>query len=531
MDSDRIEVHRRTSRAEGSTHSLERGGKDMELEQEQEQMTEANPLASASTPAKSTLLLKRLRRKLPPPSDTRLMWIFVALMVTMLLLGWNDGSLGPLLPFLQRYYKINYLIISLSWLCNFAGGVFSGLAYIHITDRIGFGFAAALGALVQAIGYAFMSTGGPFALFLVGSGFLGFGFGFMASQIRRNIAQVNNITSRLPNASTKMFIVQACFGLGATVSPFISTPFAQHVKRAYLYFLVAMAVALAGMVIILVTVQGRTEAQCVGHLPLKEDEKRSAGESAVLEMNDHQDKSTVQGSSAAQALEIAEDPRVLPPAAIIAVTEERSHQDPAPELTSGQKVRMMLRERATWTLMAYNFVYVGCEVGLGGYLTSFLIHERGGTAAAGYATSGYWGGLTLGRVILIPVTNKLGYQTAIYTYTAIALVLEIIIWQTRTLIGNAVCFALVGVFLGPIYPAALMVISKILPDEIRGGVMGLTGTAGGAGAAAMPFVTGALSDRFGIWILQPFTVALLGADLILWFLVPTKRIQAKRRQT
>ena len=70
--------------------------------------------------------------------------------------------------------------------------------------------------------------------------------------------------------------------------------------------------------------------------------------------------------------------------------------------------------------------------------------------------------------------------------TSIALGLEIVIWFTKSMIGNAVCYALVGIFLGPIYPAALMVISKILPDEIRGGVMGLTGTAGGAGAAALP---------------------------------------------
>lgn len=77
----------------------------------------------------------------------------------------------------------------------------------------------------------------------------------------------------------------------------------------------------------------------------------------------------------------------------------------------------------------------------------------------------------------------------------IALALELVIWFTKSLIGNGVCFAFVGFFLGPIYPVALMVISEVLDDDLRGGVMGLMGSMGGAGAAAVPFITGGIADR------------------------------------
>jgi MFS family permease len=70
--------------------------------------------------------------------------------------------------------------------------------------------------------------------------------------------------------------------------------------------------------------------------------------------------------------------------------------------------------------------------------------------------------------------------------SGIALALTLIIWFTKTLTGNAVCFALIGLVFGPVYPAVLMVIAERLDEELRGGVMGLFGSTGGAGAAAIP---------------------------------------------
>ena len=185
------------------------------------------------------------------------------------------------------------------------------------------------------------------------------------------------MTSRLPNASTKVFIVQACFGLGATVSPFISTPFAQKIDRAYLYFLVALGIALSALVVMLLTIQGRTEMQCVGHLPARQDEKRSAGDRAVVEL----EAQAVDSADADRAVEHRDG------------SEEESRTGSSPrDMSSGAKMRLMLSTKATWTLVAYNFVYVnplsqiesshaeeyyqvGIEVGLGGYIVSdYVLH-------------------------------------------------------------------------------------------------------------------------------------------------------------
>ena len=76
---------------------------------------------------------------------------------------------------------------------------------------------------------------------------------------------MNNITTRLPSASTKTFLDQACFGLGATIAPFLSTPFVQKLpNRAYLFFLVTLGVALITAAVLVLVFEMRTEAQIVG---------------------------------------------------------------------------------------------------------------------------------------------------------------------------------------------------------------------------------------------------------------------------
>jgi fucose permease len=76
--------------------------------------------------------------------------------------------------------------------------------------------------------------------------------------------------------------------------------------------------------------------------------------------------------------------------------------------------------------------------------------------------------------------------TDILTSSSIALGLELVIWFTHNMIGNAVCFSIIGFFFGPVFPAILMVIAERLDDDLRGGVMGLLGSTSGAGAAALP---------------------------------------------
>ncbi|WVQ84077.1 hypothetical protein IAT38_006222 [Cryptococcus sp. DSM 104549] len=417
-------------------------------------------------------IFKRLRREMPLPSKRLSYPMLGTLFTVMFLAGWNDASLGPLLPSLQDYYNVNYLVISSIWLTAFAGFMTSGICNVYITDRVGFGIAAPFGALMQGLGYVLMCWGSPYPLFLVAFSLNGFGMGL----------QVNTLASRLPNASTKMFLLHAWYGVGATVSPLVSTAFVKHVPRkVYSYFAVSLGLALATAAGLLLAFGLRTGDQVVGG----REEQRVGVEELVL------------------AQPVAETTPNL-------TQEKKASQD------SGSKMRAIMKNPVVHFLAFYLFVYVGVEVAIGGWATSFLIDERGGDNSSGYVSVGYFAGLTLGRIVLIPLSNWLGHHRSITLYSAISIALLLVIWFTHTIIGNAICYAFIGLFFGPIYPIVMNVVIDLIPGELQGGTIGWIASLGQAGSASLPFITGVISEKHGVWILQPFLIAFLIVSILLW---------------
>ncbi|WVQ81603.1 hypothetical protein IAT38_003727 [Cryptococcus sp. DSM 104549] len=408
---------------------------------------------------------KRLSLDRPLPSKRLLACMVTVLFTVMFLVGWNDASQGPLLPSLQTYYSVNFLVISILWVTNFIGFLIAGLSNVWISDHFGFGIAAPFGATVQAIAYSLMCWGGPFPLFLIAFILNGFGVGLQD-------AQVNSLTSRLPGAATKMFLMHAFYGFGATVSPLVSTAFVQNIPdTVYYYFAVSLGLALIIAVALLCTFRLRTEDQIVG----KRGQEEREGEEGEAEAE---------------------------------MTQEKSD--------SGDKVKRMMRTPVVHFMAFYMVIYVGVEITIGGWATSFLLEERGGSDSSGYVSTGYFAGITLGRIALIPVSHLLGPHRSILLYTLGSIALSLVIWFTHTVIGNAICFAIVGIFLGPIYPLVINVVVDVVPPDLQNGSIGWIASLGQAGSAIMPFIAGAISEKYGVWILQPFIVAFLGASLFLW---------------
>ncbi|KAG6902168.1 hypothetical protein C0995_003642 [Termitomyces sp. Mi166 len=160
--------------------------------------------------------------------------------------------------------------------------------------------------------------------------------------------------------------------------------------------------------------------------------------------------------------------------------------------------------RVVHILTVLTVIYVGVEVTLGGWIVTFIIRERGGGHSSGYISSGFFGGLTLGRVGL-PWLNKLvGEHRVIIVYSLIALVLEITIWFIPSIIENAVAVSMIGLVLGPMFPVMVSHASKVLPRWLVTVSIGWITGIGMTGSAVLPFLTGFLSSRFGIRGLQPF---------------------------
>ena len=97
-----------------------------------------------------------------------------------------------------------------------------------------------------------------------------------------------------------MFLMHAFYGLGATISPLISTEFVKKVpRRVYLYFCVSLGLALVIFGTVVIVFRGRTEDQVVGRR-LADVPMRVEGEKELIEVPEREGHIAEGGQSGEQ---------------------------------------------------------------------------------------------------------------------------------------------------------------------------------------------------------------------------------------
>lgn len=139
--------------------------------------------------------------------------------------------------------------------------------------------------------------------------------------------------------------------------------------------------------------------------------------------------------------------------------------------------------------------YVGVEVSLGGWLVTFMLRVRNAEAfLAGLTVTFFWLGITVGRVVLGFVTGRIGEKLAIAIYLLLSMALELLFWLVPSYISSAVFSSFLGFFLGPLFPAAIVVATKLLPRKLHVSAIGFAAAFGGGGAAVLPFAVGSIAQ-------------------------------------
>lgn len=145
--------------------------------------------------------------------------------------------------------------------------------------------------------------------------------------------------------------------------------------------------------------------------------------------------------------------------------------------------------------------------------------------ASGASASGFWAGMTLGRAVLGFVTERFGERLCISIYLAISIGLELLFWLVPQFIVSAVAVAFLGFFLGPLFPGAVMLTTKLLPAKLHVSAIGFAMAMGGTGGTVFPFAIGAIANSKGVRVLQPIVLALIAVVALVWLSFP--RIQKK----
>ncbi|GAB1210780.1 hypothetical protein APSETT445_009578 [Aspergillus pseudonomiae] len=188
----------------------------------------------------------------------------------------------------------------------------------------------------------------------------------------------------------------------------------------------------------------------------------------------------------------------------------------------------------TWICAFFLLGYVGIEVALGGWIVTFMMRVRhGADFASGMVATGFWLGIACGRVVLGFITPRIGEKMAIIVYSLFAIACGLILWLVPNFYASAVAVSFQGFFLGPFFPAAVIVATKLLPRSLHVSAIGFAAAFGGGGAAVLPFVVGAIAQARGVQVLQPFIIGLSAGILLLWLGLPRlpKKVDEEQHRT
>jgi fucose permease len=183
-----------------------------------------------------------------------------------------------------------------------------------------------------------------------------------------------------------------------------------------------------------------------------------------------------------------------------------------------------LRLPAVRWAAAFLLVYVGAEVVIGAWSFSLLTEERGqSTLLAGWAVSGYWMGLTVGRLALGRVAARVGNRRLIEGCLIGVAGGLLLLWLAPGGLTSAAGLWLTGFSLGPIFPTTIALLSTRVAARLLPSAIGFLASAGSAGAALFPWLAGAIAQRWGLGALLPGVIALAVVMFAIWPALQTGR--------
>jgi FHS family L-fucose permease-like MFS transporter len=376
--------------------------------------------------------------------------------------------IDSLIPKLKGLFDLSYTEVTLTQFSFFISYFVFSLPAALLLSRIGYIRGAAVGLGVTALGCVLFvpaSALGTFPPFLVA-------LFVMAAGITMLQVTANPFIERLGPESTshsRLTLAQAFNSLATTVGP-----------------LIGAATILSGVVVLNAT--GLT-ASALAEL------RRS--QSHVIQF-----PFLVMGA-------------IL---AVLAVVFWRMRKDAAPsvvpEAASLTGIAALLgRPRLVLGTVAI-FVYVGAEVSIGSFLTSYLIQPSVlgiSVVRAGQMVSLYWGGAMVGRFIGSFVLQRFSPS---YALVGCAIVAAVLTTTSSLTVGPIAAYSLiaVGLFNSIMFPTIFALATEQLGSETPNAsgllVMAIVG------GALIPPLTGKVADTFGL-----ATAFLIPAVCYLWILV------------
>lgn len=222
------------------------------------------------------------------------------------------------------------------------------------------------------------------------------------------------------------------YGIGAFLSPLAAAPFNEGKVRFSYFYILALSLAFVNLSLVIGAFRFKREDDDL-------DPKESPSSTQDIELSSigrpdetRRDEKRTPGEDSPDAtLARAEAPATVPVlneavAPVPAVSTQSTHA----------KFKVVLKNPQTHIFAIFTLLYVGTEVSIGGWTSTFLLdqHTRPpaesniSRAQANYLVAGFWAGIAAGRILLLPVTSWIGSQLSVPVYLGIALALQLVNW-------------------------------------------------------------------------------------------------------
>jgi len=177
-------------------------------------------------------------------------------------------------------------------------------------------------------------------------------------------------------------------------------------------------------------------------------------------------------------------------------------------------------------IAVFFFLYVGAEVGFGSWISTFAIAREAATpTAAAYLTSLFWGALTLGRLLSIPVSVRLRPGTILLVdLLGASAGLVIILSGSHLLPLLAAGTFLTGFSMASIFPTTMNLAERRI--ALPGRVTRWFFVGAGLGAMVLPWLIGQWFEPLGPQVFVWLILAAVAANLLLYtgiILKPVRR--------
>lgn len=404
-------------------------------------------------------------------------WQVIACLIMFMVFGFNDQSMGALIPTLVEEYNISEVKVSNIFLIQLIGYTSSSLLNERIHAKFGMRGGMLIAASICLIFFFILSLKpSSFIIYALSVFPLGLAIGILDAS--GNVL----IGNLLVHKNEIMGIMHAIYGAAAMCTPPIVTHFDKWGHWSF-FFLIPLALSIIGMIIIIPSFRHETA--------LKYDYICNSENDQSENIDPNNNNKTNEKESFLQLF-----------------------QNPAICLYS-----------------IFLFAYLGAEINTGAWFFTYLLQTKSqDRIKMSYVSSSFWIGLTSGRLVLGFVTKRafVNEYRGARTYSLLTLMFYILF----TLVGLinstsnlyfGVMFIIMfacGFFIGPLFPSGSIVALQVLPARLHISGIGIAVALGGCGGAALPYLCGILLHLMGIQYFPFLSTVLVTSFTVVWLMYP-----------